>query len=62
MNCINCGNTMTKAAQVVFGFGLCQDCVDIGNLQEQLLTQGLDVEYEDPKTKNIYTVTYKTKS
>ena len=40
-------------------FKLCQSCDDAGKRLNQLLKQGVDIEFVDPKTGNKSTTTYK---
>ena len=48
VNCINCGCEMKK---VSIGIPLCSGCSNVGRQFENLLKQGLTLDYFDPKTK-----------
>jgi hypothetical protein len=61
MNCINCGKPFSGATIPVFGglFQICKSCDDFGNKLSDMLTQGIEVEVMDPKTKQISRYTTK---
>ena len=61
MNCINCGKPIVGKGIPVMGlFSMCQSCESAGEMNEQLLKQGLDVEFIDPKTGKIVKQTFRS--
>jgi hypothetical protein len=54
MNCINCGKPIVGKAISVMGlFSICRPCESAGQRNEQLLKQGLEIEFVDPKTGKV---------